>query len=166
MSGERLDRIFPELGEIPGPEFSPSENGRLSGIFPEMQRLWRSRLLKSEKPLALPDAPYDWQEVMQWAVMGELASEGLSPRDAWQIAAHPGLRKIYDCDFRNLQGAPLFVFYRRDKRDSWEVETWGTAVTIDPRDPYWGSRSHIHAFNFSEIQQRVVAAYEKLREKR
>jgi len=154
---EQLQSIFPEFGERLGPEFSPAELAAMSGVNPETQRLWRSRGIVDDDMRA----PYSWQQVMQWAVANTLSKRG-NLSDAWRVARDPKVQDYYKFDLRHFDRAPLFLFCNEtDEGGALHVSSGAGKVSFDTSHPWWGNYG-IH-FNFSAVQQRVIAAYVELR---
>ena len=70
---------------------------------------------------------------------------------------------LHGSDQRKFDKAPLFIFFMR-RAGKWEVSTNAGKVPFDTAQPFWGSFGSY--FNYSEIQRRVIASYERIRERK
>lgn len=155
----RIVEIFPEL-EFKF--FSPAQVADLTGVNPEKQRIWKHRHDVSF------DASTDdtgvrllhWAQVMQWALMAQLAKYGINLNTAAKIAGSPKIEQYHWFDERRLlSGAPLFLFFRYlPDEGEVEVTSGGGPIRFNTSDEFW--QQFGGWIDYSLVQRRVIGLYE------
>lgn len=133
-------------------EFTPTQAGKMSDLFPNHQRVWRLRFKAAG--LDFPDAPYDLDDVLDMAIAIELSARMLSPADAWRIATSLSRRTL-----ERIKAGPVVVFYVRDGAE-WKGYVAAGSFEFDTADPRW--RSSGGFFNYTAIRERVDEAHNRL----